>query len=1010
MMRFNLSEWALAHRSLVVFIMVVAVIAGTLSFRKLGREEDPSFAIKVMVISAEWPGATIEATLAQVTDRIEKEVQQVESLDYTRSYTVPGRATIFVNFKDTTDPKKLPNLFYQVRKHVNDIRGNFPETLKGISFNDEFGDVFGNIYAFTSDGLTMRQLRDYVESVRSTILQVKDIGKTELVGTQDEAIYLDISARKLAGLGIDLQSLVKTLQSQNAVVPSGVIQAGAEQVSLRVGGQFVSEESLKAINLRVNDRFFRLSDVADISRGYVDPPQAMFRFDGQPAIGLAIAMRAGGNVLSFGEELKARMREAAANLPIGVGIHLVSDQPHIVEKAVGGFTEALVEAIAIVLLVSFVSLGLRAGLVVSISIPLVLAITFVVLEVWGVSLQRVSLGALIIALGLLVDDAMITVEMMVARLEAGDSKPAAATFAYTSTAFPMLTGTLVTVAGFLPIGFNGSAAGEYTFSLFVVIAVSLVVSWFVAVLFAPLVGVAVLPSNLARHAEHQGRLMSLFRRTLTTTMEYRWRTIGFTLAIFALSLVGMGFVQQQFFPSSDRNEILVDMTLPQTASIAETRKQMDRFEQSLKGDPDIEQWSSYVGQGAIRFYLPLDQQLANAFFGQIVIESKSLEARGRVIARLQKFGREQFVGTDVFVHPLDLGPPVGRPVQYRLSGPDLQAVREYTLQLAGIVSTNKHLGLLTYDWNEPGQVLRVEIDQDKARQLGITSQDIANFLDGVVGGATITQVRDSIYLVNVVGRTEAFDRSSIDTLQTLQVSLPGGRVAPLLAFARLSYDIEQPIVWRRSRLPTITILATMLDQAQPATVVAELKPQIDAFAKSLPVGYGIATGGTVEQSAKSQGPIAEVVPVMLLAMALLLMIQLQSFGKLMLVVSVAPLGLIGVVAALLGFNAPLGFVALLGVLALIGIIIRNSVILVTQIDTFLAEGLAPWSAVVEATCHRVRPILLTASAASLGMLPIAPEIFWGPMAIAMIGGILVATVLTLVFLPALYVTVYRIRP
>jgi multidrug efflux pump subunit AcrB len=1010
MMRFNLSEWALAHRPLVVFLMIIAVIAGTLSYHKLGREEDPSFAIKVMVIVAEWPGATIEETLGQVTDRIEKEVQQVESLDFTRSYTVPGRATIFVSFKDTTDPKKLPNLFYQVRKHINDIRGSFPDTLKGISFNDEFGDVFGNVYAFTSDGLTMRQLRDYVEAVRSAVLQVKDIGKTELIGTQDEAIYLDISARKLAGLGIDLQSLVKTLQAQNAVVPSGVIQAGAEQVSLRVGGQFVSEESLKAINLRVNDRFFRLSDVADIRRGYVDPPQAMFRFDGQPAIGLAIAMRAGGNLLSFGDDLKAKMREAEANLPIGVGVHLVSDQPRIVEKAVGGFTEALAEAIAIVLLVSFVSLGLRAGLVVSISIPLVLAVTFVVLDIWGISLQRVSLGALIIALGLLVDDAMITVEMMVARLEAGDSKPAAATFAYTSTAFPMLTGTLVTVAGFLPIGFNASAAGEYTFSLFVVIAVSLVISWFVAVLFAPLVGVAVLPSTLARHAEHQGRLMSWFRRTLVTAMTYRWRTIALTFAVFGLSLVGMAFVQQQFFPSSDRNEILVDMTLPQTASIAETRKQMDRFELALKGDADIEQWSSYVGQGAIRFYLPLDQQLANAFFGQIVIESKSLEARNRVIARLQKIGREEFVGIDVFVHPLDLGPPVGRPVQYRLSGPDLQAVREYSLRLAGIVSTNRHLGPLTYDWNEPGQVLRVEIDQDKARQLGITSQDIANFLNAVVGGATITQVRDSIYLINVIGRTQAFDRNSIDTLQTLQVSLPGGRVAPLLAFARLGYDIEQPIVWRRGRLPTITIRATMLDQAQPATVVAELKPQIDAFARTLPPGYSLATGGTVEESAKSQGPIADVVPVMLLTMALLLMIQLHSFGKLVLVVSVAPLGLIGVVIALLGFNAPLGFVALLGVLALIGIIIRNSVILVTQIDTFLAEGLAPWAAVVEATCHRVRPILLTAGAASLGMIPIAREVFWGPMAIAMIGGILVATALTLIFLPALYVGAYRIRP
>ena len=1010
MTRFNLSEWGLNHRSFVLFLMLASVIAGVLSYRKLGREEDPSFAVKTMVIVAVWPGATVGDTLDQVTDRIEKEIQQIDSLDYTRSYTVPGRTTVFVEFKDTTDPKRLPDLFYQVRKHINDIRSTFPETLQAISFNDEFGDVFGNIYAFTADGLSMRQLRDYVEGVRNAVLHVNDIGKTELIGTQDEAIYLDISARKLAGLKIDIVSLIKTLQAQNAVAPSGIIQAGAEQVSVRVGGHFVSEESLRAINLRVNDQFFRLSDVADIRRGYVDPPQPMFRFNGQPAIGLAIAMRKGGNLLNFGEELKTKMRKVEATLPIGVGVHLVSDQPRVVEKAVGGFTEALVEAIAIVLLVSFLSLGVRAGLVVSVSIPLVLAVTFIVLDIWGISLQRISLGALIIALGLLVDDAMITVEMMVARLEAGDTKTRAATFAYTSTAFPMLTGTLVTVAGFLPIGFNASAAGEYTYSLFVVITVALLISWIVAVLFAPLVGVALLPATMRQHGHRPSRFLKLFRAILLTTLSWRRLTIGMTLAALALSIFGLSYVQQQFFPSSDRPEILIDLTLPQTSSIAETNRQMARFEERLKDDPDIEQWSSYVGQGAIRFYLPLDQQLENAFFGQFVIQAKSLEARNRLIPKLQQFSHEQFVGIDVFIHTLDLGPPVGRPIQYRLSGPDLQSVRERALSLAGVVSTNPHVAPPTFDWNEPGEVLRVEILQDEARALGITSQDIANFLNGVVGGTTITQVRDSIYLVNVVGRAQAMDRYSPDTLRTLQIGLANGRIVPLLAFARINYDIEQPIVWRRNRLPTITVRANILDDTQPATVVKQLKPSIDAFAKALPTSFALATGGAVEENAKSQGPIAAVAPVMLLVMAFLLMVQLQSFGKLALVVSVAPLGLIGVVVALLSFNAPLGFVALLGVLALIGIIIRNSVILVTQIDEFLREGQAPWDAVVEATCHRVRPILLTAAAASLGMIPIAREIFWGPMAYAMIGGILVGTVLTLIFLPALYVTAYRIKP
>ena len=625
---------------------------------------------------------------------------------------------------------------------------------------------------------------------------------------------------------------------------------------MRVGGQFTSEASLKAINLRVNDRFFRLSDVADIHRGYPDPPQPLFRYDGRPAIGLAVAMRPGGNLLVFGRDLKAKMRTVEATLPIGVGVHLVSDQPRIVEHAVGGFTEALGEAIAIVLLVSFISLGVRAGLVVSISIPLVLAATFVVLEVMGVTLQRISLGALIIALGLLVDDAMITVEMMVARLERGDTRTQAATFAYTSTAFPMLTGTLATVAGFLPIGFNGSAAGEYTYSLFVVIAASLLVSWVVAVLFAPLVGVVILPKALKRHAGGPGRLMRAFRSFLLAAMRWRWVTVGLTLATLALAVYGMRFVQQQFFPASDRPEILVDMTLPQSSSTGETKRQMDRFEARLVGNPDVAQWSSYVGEGAIRFYLPLDQQLGNSFYGQIVIETTSLAARNKLMPILTRLGREQFVGTDVFVHSLDLGPPVGRPVQYRVSGPDVQAVRQQAVELARIVGANAHLGVPTYDWNEPGEVLRVNILQDKARQLGVTAQDIAGILNAVARGTDITQVRDSIYLVNVVGRAQERERNSIDVLGSLQVPLSNGRTVPLLAFARLEYGLEQPIVWRRDRLPTVTLRSTIVDATQPATVVAQLKPQIDAFAKALPIGFALATGGAVEESAKGQGPIA----------------------------------------------------------------------------------------------------------------------------------------------------------
>ncbi|RYC32253.1 efflux RND transporter permease subunit [Lichenibacterium minor] len=1006
---FNLSEWALEHRSFVWFLMLVSLLAGVMAYRGLGREEDPPFAIKTMIVSASWPGATVGETMDQVTDRIEKELQQIDALDYTKSYTTPGKTTVFVQLKDTIDKRAIGQVFYQVRKHIGDIAGDFPSGVQGPFFNDEFGDVFGNVYAFTADGLSFRQLRDYVERVRTDILKVPSIGKMQLLGTQDEEIRLDFSIRKMAGLGVDTQTLIKTLQAQNAISPSGVVQAGPERVSLRVGGQFSSEDSLKAIDLRINDRFFRLSDIADISRGTVDPPQPMFRYGGKPAIGLAIAMQPSGNLLHFGDALKARMRQVEAELPVGVGVHLVSDQPKVVEEAVGGFTEALVEAVAIVLLVSFVSLGFRAGLVVACSIPLVLAIVFVVMGEMNVSLQRISLGALIIALGLLVDDAMITVETMVARLERGESLRRAATFAYSSTAFPMLTGTLVTVAGFIPIGFNGSSAGEYTYSLFVVIAASLVVSWIVAVLFAPLIGVTLLPRRVKHHADRKGAVARAFSVMLAVAMRGRWLTVGFCAALLVASFVGMGFVQQQFFPSADRPDLLVDMTLPQNSSIAETRRQMDRFEKALAGDPDIRSWSSYVGQGAVRFYLPLDQQLANAFFGQIVLEPRDLAARERVQEKLRRFAADDFVGIDVFVHPLDLGPPVGRPVQYRLSGPDLQVVRDRALELANIVAANAHVGQPTFDWNEPGKVVRIDVLQDKARQLGVTSQDVAGLLNGIVGGTTITDVRDSIYLVPIVGRAERTERDTVDTLQGLQVPLSNGTVVPLLSFATIHDGLEQPIVWRRDRLPTITVKSNIADGVQPATVVAELAPAIAAFAAKLPAEYGLATGGAVEESAKGQGPIAAVAPLMLLAMATLLMVQLQSFGKLLLVASVAPLGLIGVVIALLGSGKPMGFVAILGILALIGIIIRNSVILVTQIDEYEATGMDRWQAVVEATEHRMRPILLTAAAASLGLIPIAGQVFWGPMAVAMIGGILVATALTLLFLPALYIGFYGIQ-
>ncbi|UQY36645.1 efflux RND transporter permease subunit [Pseudomonas fulva] len=1006
---FNLSDWALRHQSFVWYLMFVSLLMGVISYMNLGREEDPAFTIKTMVIQTRWPGATVDETLSQVTDRIEKKLEELDSLDYVKSYTRPGESTVMVFLRDTTKADAIDGIWYQVRKKIDDIRGEFPQGLQGPSFNDEFGDVFGSIYAFTGDGLSMRQLRDYVERVRAEIRSVPDLGKVQMVGQQNEVFYLNFSTRKLAALGIDQRQVIQSLQAQNAVTPSGVIEAGPERISVRTSGQFASEADLRNVNLRLDDRFYRLTDIAEISRGYVDPPQALFRYNGKPAIGLAIAMRDGGNIQTFGEALHGRMDQLTAELPVGVGVHVVSDQAEVVEEAVSGFTRALFEAVLIVMLVSFVSLGIRAGLVVACSIPLVLAMVFMFMEYSGITMQRISLGALIIALGLMVDDAMITVEVMVTRLEKGDSLHDAGTFAYTSTAFPMLTGTLVTVAGFVPIGLNASSAGEYTFTLFAVIAVALSLSWLVAVVFAPVIAVHILPKRMKEKQSGPGRIARAFDKGLLLAMRHRWWTIGLTIALFVASLAGMTMVQSQFFPASDRPEILVDLNLPQNASINETRAQVDRLEASLQGDEDIARWSTYIGQGALRFYLPLDQQLQNPFYAQLVIVAQDIDARDRLVAKLNKRLREDFVGIGSFVQPLEMGPPVGRPIQYRISGADVDQVRKHALELATLLDKNPDIGEMVYDWNEPGKVLRIDVAQDKARQFGLSSEDVANLLNGIVSGTTVTQVKDDIYLIDVIGRAEDSERSSPQTLENLQIVNPNGVAIPLRAFATVGYELEQPLVWRRDRKPTITLKAAVVSDIQPTDLVADLAPEIQKFSDALPNGYSVATGGTVEESGKAQGPIASVLPLMLFLMATFLMIQLHSVAKTFLVFSVAPLGLIGVVLALVPTGTPLGFVAILGVLALIGIIIRNSVILVTQIDEFERGGDSPWQAVIDATHHRRRPILLTAAAASLGMIPIAREVFWGPMAYAMIGGIFSATLLTLLFLPALYVAWYRIE-
>ncbi|MEZ5842357.1 MAG: efflux RND transporter permease subunit [Hyphomicrobiaceae bacterium] len=1008
MSAFNLSDWALRHRSFVLFLMLISAAVGIYAYDGLGREEDPPFTIKTMVVRTLWPGADTGETLRQVTDRIEKKLEELPFLDFVRSYTKPGDSLVYVNLKDSTPAAKVADLWYQVRKKIGDIRSQLPQDIRGPFFNDEFGDTYSIIYAFTSDGFTMRELRDELERVRTRLLATPGVAKVDFVGTQDEKIYLEFSTRQMAALGIDANVLMKSLQAQNAIVPSGVLEVGGERIAVRVSGAFDSEESLRSVNLRAGDRFYKLADIANIRRGYVDPPQPMLRYNGQTAIGLAVSMTAGGDVLALGKALKASMADIVADLPVGIDAHLVANQPHVVEEAVGEFTKTLWEAIAIVLGVSFLALGWRPGIVVAVAIPLVLAITFAAMLYFGISLQRISLGALIIALGLLVDDAMIAVEMMISRLEQGYDKISAATYAYTSTAFPMLTGTLVTIAGFVPVGFAKSGAGEYTFSLFAVVGIALTASWVVAVLLTPLTGVYILPDTMKPHTRHHGP--GWFARLLDRALRLRWLVLAGTAALFALSLVGMRFVQQQFFPASDRAEILINVTLPQNASITATDDTVRRIEAILKAEKDIDYWTFYVGQGAVRFYLPLDAQLPNAFFAQAVVVTKGFKQRAGVKSRLDQALATGFENAMIRISPLELGPPVGWPLKFRVSGEDPVRVREAALAFAGRIGRDPDVLNVNFDWSEMAKVVKVAIDQDRARAVGLTSEQVASNINAVLSGSTITQVRDDTYLIDVVARAVASERANLDTLRALQLATPSGGSVPLAQIATLSYQLEPPLIWRRKRLPTITVQAEVPAGVQAITVVNRLRPTVVSFARTLPPGYGVAIGGTLEDSARAQASIFAVFPLMVGIMLFILMVQLMSFQRLAIVLLTAPLALIGVAAALLLFNVPMGFVAILGIISLTGMVIRNSVILVDQIDHHIADGEHPWAAVISATEHRLRPILLTAAAAILGMMPIAGTVFWGPMAYAVIGGLMVATLLTLVFLPALYVTWFAIRP
>jgi multidrug efflux pump subunit AcrB len=1005
----NLSEWALKTRQLTIYMMLVGLIAGVFAFINLGRDEDPSFTIKTMLVTAVWPGATMEETQNQLTDRLERRLQETTGLDAVRSITRPGIVTIYVDLQGAFPPERVPEVWQEVRNSVGDIRHTLPQGVLGPFFNDNFGDVYGIIYAFTADGYSDRELRDQVDIVRSSLLaEVDGISKIDWLGVQEEQVLIEFQPDRVAAMGLDYGQIFNAIAAQNAVRPSGVINSGTENLALRVSGSFTSEADVLETTLVAGGRTIRLGDIATVRRANVDPPQPLLRVNGERAIALAISMAEGGDILELGDNVTRAMARATANLPIGIEPLLINDQPAVVDLAIGDFTASLWQAVGIILVVSFLMLGVRPGAVVAIAIPLTLSVVFLIMQTMQIDLQRVSLGALIIALALLVDDAMTTVDAMLRRLAKGDTIVQAAGLAYKTLAAPMLIGTLITIAGFVPIGFAESQGGEYTISLFQVVAIALITSWLAAVLFTPILGSVILKPPADGAEEPQpGRILLTYQRLLRTAIRFRWITFAITAGLFALAVLGMQRLDQQFFPASDRNELIVDFQLSRSSSIFASEAAVERIEQWIEGSGDAQFYTSYVGRNVIRFYLPLSIRPPSDNASQIVIMANDFEARNRLQDGLTAFLTEEFPEAVSRVSPLELGPPIGWPLQYRVTGPDPEVLRSEALKLAGIVATYPNTRQIHFDWIEPARQLRIEVDQAQARRLGLTSSQLSAVLQAAVSGSTVTQMRDDIYLVNVVARAADGSRVSLDTLATLQVPVAGGRTVALSQFATFSFDQEQPFLWRRDRLPTLTVLADVVNGDTPEAAVAALEPLVAEMNAALPVGYAIEVGGTVETSAESSESVFAVVPLMLFLMVTLLMVQLKNFKDTATVVILLPLGLIGVVAALLLFNRPLGFVAILGILALIGMIAKNAVILITQINDDRAAGRSVEDAAVSAATNRLRPLLLTALSTVLGMLPIAPTLFWGPMAFAIMGGLMVATLLTLVLLPTIYVALHR---
>ncbi|MEE9332348.1 MAG: efflux RND transporter permease subunit [Methylophilaceae bacterium] len=1041
--KFNLSDWALKHQTLVLFLMLMLVASGLLAYTQLGQSEDPPFTFKVMLVRATWPGASAIEVEQQVTDKLEEKIEEISNLHYSSSFSRPGESVVFVVVKDDTFSDAIPDIWYQVRKKIGDIRHTLPQNLESLTFNDEFSDVYGTMYALTGDGFDNFALKEQAELIRHELLKIPDVEKVNFFGEQKQRIYLELSNAKLATLGISTAKLVSLLQTQNAVVRSGTYDSPKERIRIEVSGRYETLDDLRQLRLRVGKQDFKLADVAKVYRGYEDPPKDSTRYNGQEALLLGVSMREGGDVIQLGEALEQKMQRIENNLPIGVAINTVTSQSKIVAASVNDFVGSLVEALIIVLGVSLISLGLRTGIVVAISIPVVLSATFLVMNIYGIGLHKISLGALILALGLLVDDAIIAVEMMSSKMEQGWDRIKAASFAFKSTAMPMLTGTMVTVAGFLPIATAASSTGEYTRSIFQVTAISLTLSWIAAVIFVPYLGYHLLPdyskapqpskvvawiknkfgladstrTNISDHNHHHDiyntKFYRLFRALLTTCVRHRKTVIMITLLIFALAVFGFGKVQQQFFPDSTRLEIVVDLRLTEGASYHATDSEVKKIEQWLhdwnKKHQSLINYVSYIGTGAPRYYLPLDVQLPHQGFGQMVILAKDLEAREAVRSDLLELFQHDFPSLRASVVRLENGPPVGFPVQFRVDGNDIPKIREISHKIADIMRENPNLINVQLGWEEPSKVVKVSVDQAKARLLGVSSVDVSNTVNGAMHELYITEFRDGDERIDLVARGTEIERVKLSRLQNLMITTPSGKAVPLSQLATITSEFEEGVIWRRNRVPSITVRANLRGEIQAPVASNQVEAELQEIKANLPLGITIETGGAVEESSKGGASVAKGFPLFFVVVLTLLMIQLQSFSRVFLVLLTAPLGLIGVTIALLLFNQPFGFVAMLGTIALSGMIMRNSVILIDQIEQDKASGMAVWEAVVESTIRRFRPITLTAGTAILAMIPLTRSVFFGPMAVAIMGGLAVATLLTVLFLPALYAAWFRVK-